>query len=352
MDSRPLVIRDRRFREHRSRSVHPERPERLDAVDAALAPLADRIRDIEPRAATPDEILRVHSREHLDRLRSIEGAEAQIDADTYAAPRSLEVARLAAGSAIDLALAVARREAPSGFALVRPPGHHAEPSTAMGFCLLNNVAIAAEALRAQAGVERIAIVDWDVHHGNGTQRRFEADGNVLFLSTHQFPLYPGTGAVCETGQGAGAGTTLNLPLPAGCGDDEYEAVFDAVLVPVLREFRPEIVLVSAGFDAHADDPLASMEVTTEGFRALAARVRDVAEDLCGGRLVLTLEGGYDLDALGASVAAVTEVLAVSRDSIPLSPTEKRPESRAERLAAAFREVHSRHWQALGSPGST
>ncbi len=345
MDPRPALVRDWRFREHRSPAPHPERPERLDAIDRALEPLGDAVRDQEPRVATDEEIASVHSRDYLEQLRALEGREADLDPDTYVAPRSLEIARLAAGGTIDLALGVARGEAQRAFALVRPPGHHAEAARGMGFCLLNNVALAARALRGRAGVERIAIVDWDVHHGQGTQHLFESERDVLFLSLHQFPLYPGTGALTEMGTGEGEGATLNLPLPAGCGDPEYLALFESVVVPVLHQSRPEIVLVSAGFDAHERDPLASMRVTSAGFRSMAAHLRAVADEICGGRMLLCLEGGYDLGALGEAVAAVTEVLAAPEAEAPARPAAS---SAAPRLAEGFREAHAAHWAALRS----
>jgi acetoin utilization deacetylase AcuC-like enzyme len=258
------------------------------------------------------------------------------------------VALLAAGATADLALRVARGEARRGFALVRPPGHHAESSEAMGFCLFNNVAVAARALTAEAGVQRIAIVDWDVHHGNGTQHLFEAERDVLFVSLHQFPLYPGTGALGEQGSGPGEGSTVNFPLPPGCGDPEYAAVFGGVVLPILEEFRPEVILVSAGFDAHEQDPLAQMRVTSAGFRWLAERLCALADDVCGGRVVLALEGGYDLDALGESVYGVVTALAGNRagDRVEFAET-----AAAKRLRQVFRDAHSRHWKSLRHPSA-
>ena len=343
----PLLVRDPRFREHAGGLGHPERPERLDAVDQALAPIEDLFRAVEPRPATDDEILLAHSADHLGVLKALEGRAAQIDPETYSAPRSLEIARLAIGSLIDVSLCVARGGAPSAFAAIRPPGHHAEPERSMGFCLLNNVAIAAQALRMHAGLEKICIVDFDVHHGNGTQARFEAERDVLFISTHQYPFYPGTGALDETGRDAGLGTTVNLPLPAGCGDAEYGPVFDEVIVPILLEFDPDLILVSAGFDGHARDPLASMNLSTHAFGVMAARLRAVAEETCGGRLVMTLEGGYDLEALGASVAEVLGVLAAP-EVAPLEFPTSSPGG--IEWSRRFREAHVRRWSCLRSAG--
>ena len=348
-DARPLLVRHPRFREHAPRGSHPECPERLDAIDLALEPLQGELRGLEPRRATDEEILRSHSRSHLDALRALEGRDARIDADTYSSPRSLEVARLAAGSLGDASLAVARGEAPSAFAALRPPGHHAEQARAMGFCLLNHVAIAAETLRQEAQLERIAIVDWDVHHGNGTQQLFEQDRDVLYISTHQYPFYPGTGALEERGHGKAVGATVNLPLPAGAGDAEYGQVFDELIVPILREFEPELILVSAGFDAHSRDPLGSMNVTTGAFGLFAARLRAVAEEACKGRLVVTLEGGYDLDALGASVAEVAAVLLAPELPQASFPD---PSPAGRRLVEKFAQAHGEHWQSVGRHGQS
>ena len=342
-DSRPLLVRDPRFREHTPRGQHPERPERLEAIDRALDPLADRVRRLAPREATPDELLRAHGREYLDALKGIEGRSGQLDPDTYASPRSVEVARLAAGSLVEASLRVASGEAKRAFAALRPPGHHAEHAAPMGFCLFNNVAVAAQALRAEARVERIAIVDWDVHHGNGTQHLFEAERDVLFLSLHQFPFYPGTGALDECGSGAGLGSTVNFPLPAGCGDALYGHLFDELVVPMLLAFRPEVVLVSAGFDAHARDPLGGMRVSSAGFAGFAARLCAVADEVAGGRIVLALEGGYDLDALGQSVAAVVDVLASPELPALEFPA---PSPSGVEMAKNFRAAHAAHWPAL------
>jgi len=337
--AKPLLTRDARFREHAAGRSHPERPERLEAIDRAIAPLLPRASEVPARSASDEEILAVHDRAHLERLRSIEGRSGQLDADTYHSPRSAEVARLAGGSAVELALRVARGEARSAFALLRPPGHHAETSRAMGFCLLNHIAMAARAVQQQCGIERIAILDWDVHHGNGTQRTFEAERDVLFLSLHQYPFYPGTGGLGEQGHGAGEGSTLNLPMPAGCGDAEYGLAFEEIVLPALLEFRPEMVLVSAGFDAHARDPLGGMRVSTAGFARMAASVRQVVDEVCDGRLMLALEGGYDLEALGETVAAVLDVL-VDPTCRPVGRWPE-PTDEARELVELYREAHAR-----------
>jgi acetoin utilization deacetylase AcuC-like enzyme len=338
----PLLVRDPRFREHVPHGSHPECPERLLAIDAALGAVEPLVAELEPRAATDDELLRAHGPAHLESLRAVEGRRAQLDPDTYVSPRSIEVARLAAGGTIDLALRVARGEAPSGFALVRPPGHHAESTRAMGFCLLNHVGLAARALQS-AGLERIAIVDWDVHHGNGTQEIFEAERDVLYLSLHQFPWYPGTGSLAERGVGAGAGSTVNLPLPAGAGDAEYGAVFDALVEPMLREFAPELVLVSAGFDAHDRDPLSSMRLSSAAFARFTAQLRALTAEICGGRLVLALEGGYDLESLAETTTAVIHALASPEIPSCIHPSGTEV---SNQILETHREAHAERWRSV------
>ena len=257
------------------------------------------------------------------------------------------MALLAAGGAIDLVRRVARGESRRGLAAVRPPGHHAESNRAMGFCLFNNAALAARAAKAEEGVERVLLVDWDVHHGNGSQHSFDDDPSVLYLSTHQFPYYPGTGDFGEAGHGAGAGTTVNVPLPAGCGDAEYVGAFQRVLVPVARAFRPDLVLVSCGFDAHALDPLAAMEVSGAGFGAMAAIVRALADDLCDGHLAFVLEGGYALDGLREGTAAVLDVLLDDDPALP-APIEMVPGSTLSGVVARVAQVHARNFSDLGA----
>ncbi|MCA2977634.1 MAG: histone deacetylase [Myxococcaceae bacterium] len=297
--------------------MHPESPGRLRAVRAALdATPVPGTRAEAARKATRDELLAVHHQAHVAHVLSLRGRSSQLDPDTAMGPSSADAALLAAGAAVEATVAVMEGRATNAFALVRPPGHHAEADRAMGFCLFNNVAVAAEAAK-RAGAERVLVLDWDVHHGNGTQHLFEARRDVLFCSAHQHPYYPGTGAPHETGHGEGAGYTVNVALPGGRRDADYGAVFHDVFLPIARAFRPDVVLVSAGFDPHEADPVGGMDVTERGFAAMACAMKQLADELCRGRLALFLEGGYDLGALGRSVHACVEVLAGHRrDDFP------------------------------------
>ena len=302
-----LLFSSPRFAEHTTPPGHPERPERADvfvSVAAAFRQRGGEVRD--PRPATREELARIHTPEYLDQIAATEGRAVMLDPDTYTSPESHEIARLAAGATIDAARQAWGTKVPA-FALVRPPGHHAEPDRAMGFCLYNNVAVAAAALRAD-GVPRVAIIDFDVHHGNGTQNAFYRDPTVLYVSSHQHPYYPGTGDADETGEGEGRGTTLNVPLAAGARDADFEAAYRSVVVPALDRFKPDAILVSAGFDAHELDPLAGMRMTVDGYRTLISLLRDAAARLSAGRLALVTEGGYHLPALHECLEATIGVL--------------------------------------------
>jgi len=343
------LVEDPRYRAHRSPPGHPERPERLEAVGQALAAHAGALTPVPARPAEDDELLLVHERQHLGRLAEVARvAPAHLDPDTYVSPVSHEVARLAAGATIDLACAVARGELDAGFAAVRPPGHHAEAHRAMGFCLLNNVAIAARALQQREGVGKVLILDWDVHHGNGTQHAFEEDPSILYFSAHQFPYYPGTGDANEAGRGRGEGATVNVPMPAGCGDTEYVGMLRRILVPVARRFAPDLVLVSCGFDAHRDDPLASMEVTRAGYAELARTVRRLADELCGGRWVAVLEGGYAPSGLYEGTSALLEAL-LAAETPTLAPLPDAP--RGSTLAYVLGPVAAVHRRFVPEVGS-
>jgi acetoin utilization deacetylase AcuC-like enzyme len=307
------------FIAHDPGPMHPERPERLKSIHAVLAraPVSGTERQA-PRRASRDELTAVHAPQYVDTVLSLEGHRAQLDPDTATSERSVEAALLAAGSAVQAVDDVMSGAATNGFALVRPPGHHAEGDHAMGFCLFNNAAIAAEAARGR-GAERVLLLDWDVHHGNGSQHTFWKRRDVLYMSLHQHPFYPGTGAPELIGEGDGRGFNVNCGLPGGQGDPDYGAVFDGLFLPIADQFRPDLVVVSAGFDPHRADPLGGMRVTERGFAAMCSALKSLAERHAKGRIVLLLEGGYDLDGLSQSVHACVEVLAGARtDSFPSS----------------------------------
>ncbi len=306
------IVRDNIFLEHEMGFYHPESPERLRALYSMLDSMESswkgKITYTPVRKASLEELQKVHDPAYIQKIAETEGkSHVYLDPDTSTSPKSYEAALKAAGSFTELSLMVFRGDLENGFAFIRPPGHHAERDRAMGFCIFNNVAVAAEAL-IENGAEKVAIVDWDLHHGNGTCHTFYSRKDVLYFSTHQYPYYPGTGAMEEMGEGEGKGFTINLPLPYGCGDDDYVYLYKNVLVPVIRSYRPDIVLVSAGFDPHVKDPLGGMSVTEEGFAIIAYLVKNVADEVCSGKVAVTLEGGYSIDALRESCKKVLEVL--------------------------------------------
>jgi histone deacetylase 6 len=301
------LVHDLFFRKHRAPYAHPEHPGRLEAIESELARQGLEIRctRVPAREASSEELTRIHTPGLVARIEATRHHDfLQLDPDTYTCRESARAAHLAAGGLVDLCREVAAGRLANGLALLRPPGHHAEADRAMGFCLFNNVAVAARAVQAAGLARRVLIVDWDLHHGNGTQHSFWEDPTVLYFSTHQFPFYPGTGAIEEIGGGAGRGFTINVPWEGGMGDAEYLAAFDEVLLPIARAFAPDLVLVSAGFDAALGDPLGAMRLTPAGYAALTARLTALA----GGRIVLALEGGYNLDAISKSAAACLSVL--------------------------------------------
>jgi acetoin utilization deacetylase AcuC-like enzyme len=314
---RSAVVVDAEYLKHEPGEFHPERPERIQALlDLAEKLDNERFEILSPRTATRSELESCHSADYVKLVESTSNTNHYaLDGDTITCRDSFGVGLQAVGGFLRLLDSIATGESRNGFALVRPPGHHALRNRAMGFCLFNTIAIGAHHLKQTYGAKRVMIMDWDVHHGNGTQDSFYEDPSVLFVSTHQFPYYPGTGAVSEMGLNAGEGYTLNIPLPAGCADAEYMRVFYDVVVPAARKFEPEWILVSAGFDPHRRDPLGGMEVTEAGFGGMARLLLRLADQYAGGKIAFLLEGGYDLAALRNSVAAVLEAMQQNSRSV-------------------------------------
>jgi len=290
---------------------HPENANRLEAIISYLEQtgLKQQLTSIKPRAAAIEELTLVHDEQYISHIRDVaQRGGGQLDADTGMSADSYEAALYAAGGVIRAAETVMNEEIDSAFALVRPPGHHATYERAMGFCLFNNVAIAAKYALANYKLERILIVDFDVHHGNGTQAAFYDDPHVLYISTHESPLYPGTGSIEETGRGAAEGTTINIPMSAGSGDAEYLEIFEQIIVPAAIRFKPQLILASAGYDSHWADELALMQVSVTGFAQMVKIITKLGDELCNGRLVFSLEGGYNLTVLTASIKATFDML--------------------------------------------
>jgi acetoin utilization deacetylase AcuC-like enzyme len=336
---------------HETRGQHPERPARLSSIHARISAVTSPTWVTEHDAPALDRSVLewVHVPEHVDRVLAARGRSVQLDPDTGTSPGSVDAALDAAAHAVH---GVSRIFDDSSirraFALVRPPGHHAEPTRAMGFCLFNNLAIAIEAARRGHGVRRVLVVDWDVHHGNGTQAAFWTRDDVLVFDVHQSPHYPGTGALTEIGGGAGRGYTINVPASPGLGDEDYGALFEHVLLPVADAFAPELVVLAAGFDAHEADPLGDMRLSTAGFGRLAGVVASVADRHAGGRMLATLEGGYALDALADSVVSCARVFGESPRTDgstpdPAPPAPPRPSARARELMHAVAGVHGGRW---------
>lgn len=310
--SKTAIIKSDLFLEHEPGFSHVENPSRLEVVYDGLKSLdnQDNYCFPQPRAATRADLLRVHSEEHVARIAATaDRVFDALDSDTTTSARSYDAACLAAGAAIDAARLVAAGEVANAFALVRPPGHHAERGYAKGFCLFNNVAVAAAWALEEGGCKRVLIVDWDLHHGNGTQNSFYQSEQVLYFSTHMFPYYPGSGALQETGSGRGEGYTVNVPLSGGMNDLAYASIFNEVLAPIARQYQPEMIMVSAGYDIYHGDPLGTMAVTDTGFAYLTRVMKGLAAELCGGRLLMTLEGGYNLTGLRDGVLASLAELA-------------------------------------------
>ncbi len=334
------------YSKHLTGPGHPERPDRMTAIADALerSSLAAVLTPTAPDPATDEELSAVHTPEYIHHVREVAShGGGALDPDTVASPASYEIARLAAGGALTATRAVLEGRARTAFAAIRPPGHHALADHAMGFCLFNNAAVAAADACRRVGLSRVCILDWDVHHGNGTQAIFYRDGRVLYISLHQEHWYPGTGAIDETGEGDGAGFTINIPLPAGTGDDGYRLVFEEVVVPVLQASPPQVLIISAGYDAHFDDPLGGMVVTTPGFRTLAEMVMQTRAD--GAGVVGILEGGYHLASLASSVLVTLGAFsgqAAAIDKHPPTRSETPYQTVRSRVRAVRRIVRT-HW---------
>ena len=339
-----LLIASDRFGAHVTPPGHPERIERAEVFDRVAAHWASRGGlTMAPTIASRQALLRVHTEEHVAAIEATAGRASMIDADTFTSPETADVAQLAAGAAVN-AVEHALNDREPAVALVRPPGHHAERDRAMGFCFYNNVAVAAAHALA-SGVARVAIVDIDVHHGNGTQWIFYDDPRVLYISSHQFPFYPGTGAADETGTGAGAGFNVNIPLEAGATDADYDLVYRTIAVPILRQFKPRLTIISAGYDAHEADPLASMRMTASGYARIVARLKAIAAE--SGVLALVTEGGYDLPALRDCVQGTLSIL--DADMIGFAGEETfraQPAPRGERACTAVRAAQAGFWFGL------
>ncbi len=317
------VVLSEKFLDHKTEDSHPEHPGRLTPILKLFTePWLSAIPVIVPVEAKDKLLTAVHSQEMISSLKSSRGSAGWIDPDTYYGPKSIETAWLAAGGTVDLALKIWKGEFRRGFSLVRPPGHHATPSKAMGFCLLNNVAVAAAAILDEKPNARIAVVDFDLHHGNGTQDTFYNNPNVLFISSHRFPYYPGTGSLGENGEGKGKGTSVNFPLDRPFGDNIFASLYGDVVFPMLKEFRPEMILVSAGFDGHFADPMQGFQISTSTF-GLLAEILISASELTTGKILFCLEGGYEPQALAESVGEVMKKLITSpRNHFELSLPEQ------------------------------
>jgi acetoin utilization deacetylase AcuC-like enzyme len=342
------IIKDDRYTEHNPGDGHPESPNRLRVIHELIDREFSGLPIIPPRLATQSELSLVHEPSYIQTVANTEGrAHSQLDPDTGLSARSYEIARLAVGgllNGVDSLLKTPNSEfkTPNSiFAFVRPPGHHAETDRGMGFCIFNNIAIAAAYAREQYGLKRILIVDWDLHHGNGTQHAFYEDPGVLFFSSHQYPYYPGSGGFSEVGVGIGAGFTVNAPFPTGFGDAEYLSVYTKILEPIAIEYMPELVLISAGFDPFVKDPLGGMRVTGEGFGALAGLVQDIAQRTCDGKVLITLEGGYSPDGLREGVRSVLKALTTPRKQLHASSPPA-----AERVIQSIISHQKKYWKSL------
>lgn len=332
-----------RYAAHAMSYPHPEHPGRIEAVWQVLhdSGVLKRMQVIEAHPVTDAPILNVHQQQYLEMLTGIAQQDrlVMIDSDTYALPQSPQIARLAAGAVVQAVDTVMLGKANNALVAVRPPGHHATPTRAMGFCLLNNIAIGARHAQQAHGLERVMIVDYDVHHGNGTQDAFYDDPNVLFISVHQHPFYPMTGVMEAVGTGAGSGANINIPLQAGHGDSNYRLIFDDIIWQAARRFAPQLILVSAGFDAHYVDPLASMRLSHTGYARITRQLKHMADALCEGKIIFVMEGGYDLPALAHGMLNIAHILLEEDIISDYYGLDDRQEPHIEALIAVLRRLH-------------
>ncbi|MFO8085453.1 MAG: histone deacetylase [Desulfobacterales bacterium] len=343
------IVKDARYLEHLTGDGHPESYKRLETIYAMLkdTDISGHFVEVIPRLAEKEEILLNHSPEYLKQVAATNGKGLfALSADTHTSEKSYKTALLAAGGVLKATEMVMMGKITRAFCLQRPPGHHAEKGRAMGFCIFNNVALGALYARKALGLKRVLIVDWDVHHGNGTQHSFETDPSTLFFSIHQFPHYPGTGLYTEVGKGKAEGTTVNVPLGKGYGDAEYAYIFEKFLKPVALEFGPDLILVSAGFDIHQSDPLGAMKVSTAGFAVLTRSVMTMANSCCGGKVVFCLEGGYNLEILRTSVKASLKELTGQTLSNPEEVADGAALKKVQYVLKRCCHVHQRFWKSL------
>jgi acetoin utilization deacetylase AcuC-like enzyme len=343
------IVRHRKYMEHWMGEYHPESPMRLEAIYAMLdePDMAGKFSEVPVVPADKKDIMRVHSAGYVGRIESTAGVECTyLDPDTQASAASYDAAMLAAGGICRAVAMVHSSELKNAFALVRPPGHHAEKAQAKGFCLFNNVAVGARYAQEMLHVSRILIVDWDLHHGNGTQHAFEEDPSVLYFSTHQYPYYPGTGAFDEVGRGKGEGFTVNVPLTIGYGDGEFLSIYQELLRPIALEYQPELILVSAGFDTFYGDPLGGMNVTSKGFAGLTRVIMDIADACCDGKAVFTLEGGYNVMGERDSVKEVLKELSGLSVTNPQDLMALANAEMMDFLLARVKRIQSAYWKSL------
>ena len=348
MESRTAILKDDIYLQHKTGDFHPESHHRLEVVYEMLQDedMHNTFRVLSPRPATREELQLNHSSTYIDEVASTAGRSfCSLDPDTMTSPKSWEAARMAVGAVLVAVDHVMAGEIKNAFALVRPPGHHAESNKGKGFCLFNNIAIAARYACKKYLLERILIVDWDLHHGNGTQNAFYDDPRILYFSTHQYPYYPGSGGMEEDGRGKGRGFTVNVPLPGGQGDHDFAAIFRDILRPLASQFKPQLILVSAGYDIYAQDPLGAMDVTPDGFATLTSLVMDMARSSCQGKLVITLEGGYHLNGLRNSVKATIKELRGDATGNRFK-NEGKASSGTKKIIEKVKQLHKATWSAL------